>query len=242
MANYSNAFGTVTISAETEELIDRLVTARGDAGGLVQINPETGVLVPVGNIPEGFEVSKKFEFTGEGRWNFDNTIDDFFDFFDEKPELAGDLVDHPFLLDWHVNDAESGNKFITIFKREIRWDSALKNVVFYDMEILEDLDYTAANLIAYDFYEGDEVIDSSYALAIFNSFMKDIDKLVEQYPAETPTGKLLRQIQAHPAEFKVHLKNNRDSGVWNDVLDFLYEGLGLTPDGFWLTIKTEEGN
>lgn len=227
MANYSNAFGTVTINAETEELIDRLVAARGDAGGLVQINPETGVLVPVGNIPEGFEVSKKFEFTGEGRWNFDNTIDDFFDFFDEEPELAGDLVDHPFLLDWHVNDAEISNGFITIFRREIRWDSALKNVVFYDLEILEDLPYTAANLIAYDFYEEDEVIDSSYALATFDSFMEEIGRLVEQYPEEASTNTLLRQIQANPDEFKVYLQNNKDSGVWTDVLDFLYEGLKL---------------
>ena len=95
------------------------------------------------------------------------------------------------------------------------------------MEILEDLDYTAANLIAYDFYEEDEVIDRSYALAKFDSFMKDIDKLAEQYPAETPTGKLLRQIQAHPTEFKVYLENNEDSDIWTDVLDFLYEGLEL---------------
>ena len=227
MANYSTAFGTVTISAETEELIDRLVTARGDAGGLVQINPESGVLVPVGDVPEGFEVSKKFEFTGEGRWNFDNTIDDFFDFFDEEPELAGDLVDHPFLLDWHVNDSECGIGFIMIFKREIRWDSALKTVVFYDIEILEDLPYTAANLIAYDFYEENEVIDSSYALATFNSFMEEIDRLIEQYPEEASTNTLLRQIKDNPDGFKVYLQNNKDSGVWTDVLDFLYEGLDL---------------
>ena len=227
MANYSSAFGTVTISAETEELIDRLVTARGDAGGLVQINPESGVLVPVGNLPEGFEVSKKFEFTGEGRWNFDNTIDDFFDFFDEEPELAGDLVDHPFLLDWYVNDSECGIGFINIFKREIRWDSALKNVVFYDIEILEDLPYTAANLIAYDFYEENEVIDSSYALTTFDSFMEEIDRIIEQYPEEASTNTLLRQIKDNPDGFKVYLQSNKDSGVWTDVLDFLYEGLEL---------------
>ena len=227
MANYSTAFGTVTISAETEELIDRLVTARGDAGGLVQINPESGVLVPVGDVPEGFEVSKKFEFTGEGRWNFDNTIDDLFDFFDEEPELAGDLVDHPFLLDWHVSDSECGIGFIIIFKREIRWDPELKNVVFYDLEILEDLEYNATNLIAYDFYDEDEVIDSSYALATFNSFMEEIDRLIEQYPEEASTNTLLRQIKDNPDGFKVYLQNNKDSGVWTDVLDFLYEGLDL---------------
>ena len=242
MANYSTAFGTVAISAETEELIDRLVAARGDAGGSVQINPESGVLVPVGNVPGGFEVAKKFEFTGEGRWTFNNTIEDFFDFFDEEPELAGDLVDHFFILDWYVSDAESGIGFITIFKREILWDPDLKNVMSFDLEVLEDLAYTAANLIVYDFYDEDEVIDSSYALATFNSFMEDIDKLVEEYPAETSTGKLLRQIQAHPAEFKVHLQNNKDSGVWTDFEDFLYNGLNLTPDGSWLTMKTEEGN
>lgn len=241
MANYSTAFGTVIIIAETEELIDRLVSARGDAGGSVQIKPETGIIVPVGNVPTGL-LAKKFEFTGEGRWSFNNTIEEFFDFFDEEPELAGDLVDHPFFLGWYVSDAESGNGFITIFNREIRWDTDLKKAVLYDLEVLEDLEYTATNLIAYDFYDEDEVIDSSYALATFDYFMEDIDKLVEQYPAETSTGKLLRQIQAHPAEFKVHLQNNKDSGIWTDFEDFLHNGLNLTPDGSWLTMKTEEGN
>lgn len=146
-----------------------------------------------------------------------------------------------FLLDWYVSDAESGIGFITIFKREILWDPDLKNVMSFDLEVLEDLAYTAANLIAYDFYDEDEAIDSSYALATFNSFMEDIDKLVEEYPAETSTGKLLRQIQAHPAEFKVHLQNNKDSGVLTDFEDFLYNGLNLTPDGSWLTMKTKEG-
>ncbi|MBC1212424.1 hypothetical protein [Listeria booriae] len=168
MANISNAFGTITIPAQMVEehpqeliLLIKLIEkelSRFDYNTILS-DDYAQVCADIQNATSPHELV--LDFTGSGRWAYDNNVHAFFEWL--LPENAT-IDDYSWLISLFDNkdatltfsflDYEQGSEALyraTIQIHPYIHEKRLATKVVYEHS--DDIDVTAANLMAYDFYE-----------------------------------------------------------------------------------------
>lgn len=193
MANLSSAFGTVTIQAETPELIKQLLQLHEAAEKHVYY--ETDIEYDETQLEseiEPYEDKYLFEtiFTATGRWSFSSNVDWFFSLltggYDKELEkhglidLKNEVKNHDFSVTFSFTDSEPGCAFIDIGTAITEW-IASKQKAHTSYNVTESLDYTVENLLEHDIYGKGDIVSVQYILDNYDEVMENEDPIYMQH-------------------------------------------------------------
>lgn len=215
MANISSAYGTVTITADTDQAIRDLLSLHELA--------EEGVYYSTEFESDGnpyFEMHTTEEdgkrllalnFTGDGRWDITTNFERFWDtLFREQQPLTTVVKGQSYTVQFDYYDEEAGCAFIATGTYITRWDAETRQqeIILDDSETYE---YTAANLIRFGFT--DEAYDAETILEDWDEFVPMLIEDSELYTFATKQSDALKQILT-----KSHIPVLYDP---NDLLDYI---------------------
>lgn len=258
MANLSTAFGTVTITAKTTDILAQFLSLHlkseefvGYNTTLTDINKlnikEVQQYVKTNSYPSKPEpnyYSIDLTFSGTGRWSFISNINWFFsclknldkhDYLlkrnDVEPiylEIAQSLSKERLTADWHVTDSESGCDFISVYDMEITWNPEKQEQVILSETNEISTDYTAENLIKYEFYDQGEIWDIQYIRDNYDYFIECLKQENTDFSNDYKT--IVESILAQPDKFKefINKPDYNVSAIWYDISEILLDELELT--------------
>lgn len=258
MANLSTAFGTVTITAKTTDILAQFLSLHlksqehADYGTtLTDINKlnikEVQQYVKKNSYPSKPDpnyYSIDLTFSGTGCWSFVSNINWFFSCLknfdkhdyslkrnDVEPiylEIAQSLSKERLTANWHVTDSESGCDFISVYDMEITWNPEKQEQVILSETKEISTDYTAENLIEYDFCDQGEVWDIQYVRDNYDYFIECLKQENTDFDADYKT--IVENILAQPDKFKefINKPDYNVSTVWYDISEILLDELELT--------------
>ena len=257
MANLSTAFGTVTITAKDPNILAQFLSLhlkseeRAHYGTtLTDINKlnikEVQQYVKKNSYPSKPDpnyYSINLTFSGTGRWSFISNINWFFSCLKnldkhDHPlnnnidplylEMAQSLSKERLTANWHVTDSESGCDFISVYDMEITWNPEKQEQVILSETEEISTDYTAENLIEYDFYDQGEVWDIQYIRDNYDYFIECLKQENTDFSNDYKT--IVENILAQPDKFKEFInKPDHDvSAIWYDISEILLDELELT--------------
>ena len=258
MANLSTAFGTVTITAKTTDILAQFLSLHlkseefvGYNTTLTDINKlnikEVQQYVKKNSYssePDPNYYSIKLNFSGTGRWSFDSNINWFFSYLKDLNkhdhplkrdnvdplylEMAQSLSKERLTANWHVTDSESGFDFISIYDMEITWNPEKQEQVTLSETDEISTDYTAENLIEYEFYDQGEVWDIQYIRDNYDYFLECLKQ--ENTYVDDDHKTIVENILAQPDNFKEFINNPEHdaSAIWYDISEILLDELELT--------------
>lgn len=258
MANLSTAFGTVTITAKTTDILAQFLSLHlkseefvGYDTTLTDINKlnikEVQQYVKTNSYPSKPEpnyYSIDLTFSGTGKWSFISNINWFFSClknFDKHDyslkrnnvepiylEIAQSLSKERLTANWHVTDSESGCDFISVYDMEITWNPEKQEQVTLSEKDEISTDYTAENLIEYDFCDQGEVWDIQYVRDNYDYFIECLKQENTDFDADYKT--IVENILAQPDKFKefINKPDYNVSTVWYDISEILLDELELT--------------
>ena len=257
MANLSTAFGTVTITAKDPNILAQFLSLHliseeyAYYGTTLNVNgldiKEVQQYVKTNSYPSKPEpnyYSIDLTFSGTGRWSFISNINWFFSCLKNLDEhdhpLKRNDID-PFYLEmaqllskerltanWHVTDSESGYDFISVYDMEITWNPEKQEQVTLSETDEISTDYTAENLIEYEFYDKGEVWDIQYIRDNYDYFIECLKQENTDFDADYKT--IVENILAQPDKFKefINKPDYNVSTVWYDISEILLDELELT--------------
>lgn len=258
MANLSTAFGTVTITAKDPNILAQFLSLHlkseefvGYDTTLTDINKlnikEVQQYVKTNSYPSKPEpnyYSIDLTFSGTGKWSFISNINWFFSClknFDKHDyslkrnnvepiylEIAQSLSKERLTANWHVTDSESGCDFISVYDMEITWNPEKQEQVTLSEKDEISTDYTAENLIEYDFCDQGEVWDIQYVRDNYDYFIECLKQENTDFDADYKT--IVENILAQPDKFKefINKPDYNVSTVWYDISEILLDELELT--------------
>lgn len=253
MANLSTAFGTTTITAPTKDLLAKFLYLQTKSNEHAYYDTtfdrthnstfdKIKELVKESAIEYSTSATIDLSFTGTGRWVFYNNIAWFFD--DLKPDaklewlfekdeqlrnIVAQLQKEKLHATFDVSDSEPGANFITLFEQEIEWNPDQQKSIISDENVSVSTEFTAENLIKYDFYDTDEVIDVEYIRDHFDDFITEL----KSYKSGTANDQTIcRNILNNLDGFKKFINSPKFDchGVYYDIDEILFDVLKLTPD------------
>jgi hypothetical protein len=257
MANLSTAFGTVTITAKDPNTLAQFLSLhlkseeRAYYGTTFNINgfdiKEVQQYVNENSYsskPEPNYYSIDLTFSGTGRWSFISNINWFFSCLKnldkhDHPlkrndidtfylEIAQSLSKERLTANWHVTDSESGFDFILVYDIEITWNPEKQEQVILSETDEISTDYTAENLIEYDFYDQGEVWDIQYIRDNYDYFIECLKQENTNFSIDYKI--IVENILAQPDKFKefINKPDYNVSAVWYDISEILLDELELT--------------
>ena len=258
MANLSTAFGTVTITAKTTDILAQFLSLHLKSEEFVDYGTTLTDINKL-NIKEVQQYVKKnsypskpdpnyysidLTFSGTGCWSFVSNINWFFSCLknfdkhdyslkrnDVEPiylEIAQSLSKERLTANWHVTDSESGCDFISVYDMEITWNPEKQEQVILSETKEISTDYTAENLIEYDFCDQGEVWDIQYVRDNYDYFIECLKQENTDFDADYKT--IVENILAQPDKFKefINKPDYNVSTVWYDISEILLDELELT--------------
>lgn len=258
MANLSTAFGTVTITAKDPNILaqflslhlksEEFVSYRTTLTDINKLNiKEVQQYVKKNSYPSKPDpnyYSIDLTFSGTGCWSFVSNINWFFsclknfdkhDYLlkrnDVEPiylETAQSLSKERLTANWHVTDSESGCDFISVYDMEITWNPEKQEQVILSKTEEISTDYTAENLIEYDFCNQGEVWDIQYVRDNYDYFIECLKQENTDFSNDYKT--IVESILAQPDKFKefINKPDYNVSAVWYDISEILLDELELT--------------
>lgn len=257
MANLSTAFGTVTITAKDPNILAQFLSLhlkseeRADYGTTLNVNgldiKEVQQYVKTNSYPSKPEpnyYSIDLTFSGTGCWSFMSNINWFFSCLknlDKKDhrlkrndidpfylEMAKSLSKERLTANWHVTDSESSCDFISVYDMEITWNPEKQEQVILSETDEISTDYTAENLIEYEFYDKGEVWDVQYIRDNYDYFIECLKQENTDFSNDYKT--IVESILAQPDKFKefINKPDYNVSAVWYDISEILLDELELT--------------
>jgi hypothetical protein len=257
MANLSTAFGTVTITAKDPNTLAQFLSLhlkseeRAYYDTTLNINgldiKEVQQYVNENSYsskPEPNYYSIDLTFSGTGRWSFISNINWFFSCLKnldkhDHPlkrndidtfylEIAQSLSKERLTANWHVTDSESGFDFILVYDIEITWNPEKQEQVILSETDEISTDYTAENLIEYDFYDQGEVWDIQYIRDNYDYFIECLKQENTNFSIDYKI--IVENILAQPDKFKefINKPDYNVSAVWYDISEILLDELELT--------------
>lgn len=258
MANLSTAFGTVTITAKTTDILAQFLSLHLKSEEFVSYRTTLTDINKL-NIKEVQQYVKKnsypskpdpnyysidLTFSGTGCWSFVSNINWFFSClknFDKHDyllkrndveliylETAQSLSKERLTANWHVTDSESGCDFISVYDMEITWNPEKQEQVILSETKEISTDYTAENLIEYEFCNQGEVWDIQYVRDNYDYFIECLKQ--ENTDFDTDYKTIVENILAQPDKFKefINKPDYNVSAVWYDISEILLDELELT--------------
>ena len=258
MAHLSTAFGTVTITAKDPNILAQFLSLHlkseehADYGTtLTDINKlnikEVQQYVKTNSYPSKPEpnyYSIDLTFSGTGCWSFISNINWFFSCLknldkqdhplkrnDIDPfylEMAQSLSKERLTANWHVTDSESGCDFISVYDMEITWNPEKQEQVTLSETEEVSTDYTAENLIEYDFCDQGEVWDIQYIRDNYDYFIECLKQENTDFSNDYKT--IVESILAQPDKFKgfINKPDYNVSAICYDISEILLDELELT--------------
>ena len=258
MANLSTAFGTVTITAKTTDILAQFLSLHLKSEEFVSYGTTLTDINKL-NIKEVQQYVKKnsypskpdpnyysidLTFSGTGKWSFISNINWFFSCLknfdkhdyslkrnDVEPiylEIAQSLSKERLTANWHVTDSESGCDFISVYDMEITWNPEKQEQVILSETKEISTDYTAENLIEYDFCDQGEVWDIQYIRDNYDYFIECLKQENTDFSNDYKT--IVESILAQPDKFKefINKPDYNVSAIWYDISEILLDELELT--------------
>ena len=257
MANLSTAFGTVTITAKDPNTLAQFLSLHLKSeehayyGTTLNINglniKEVQQYVKTNSYPSKPEpnyYSIDLTFSGTGRWSFISNINWFFSYLKDLNkhdhplkrnnvdplylEMAQSLSKERLTANWHVTDSESGFDFISIYDMEITWNPDKQEQVLLSETEESSTNYTAENLIEYEFYDQGEIWDIQYIRDNYDYFLECLKQ--ENAYVDDDHKTIVENILAQPDNFKEFINNpeHDESAIWYDISEILLDELELT--------------
>ena len=227
----------IDLTDETKKEIENWV-AEHSYGGNLQDFFVTNAAFDV-DLPEKTVIFVDLEFTALGRYEFLNTIEDFFKLADrmtfyiqqnghfenEDIRLVEEVLSKPLTATWDVHDAESSSDFIVVYDAKIHWDPEKKVQETLYVICRAEASYNASNLIHYNFQDEWEAIDVAYALTHFDSLIHRLK--MGPIVDDDYIRSVVETILADTKAFHQQLEDCEDEDVYYSIADFLTEALGL---------------
>lgn len=258
MANLSTAFGTVTITAKDPNVLAQFLSLHLKSEEHAYYNTtlteikkldikEIQQYVKKNSYPSKPDPnyhSIKLTFSGTGRWSFVSNINWFFSCLKDLDkhdhplkrnnvdplylEMAQSLSKERLTANWHVTDSESGCDFISTYGMEITWNPDKQEQILLSETEEISTNYTAENLIEYEFYDQGEVWDIQYIRDNYDYFIECLKQENTDFDADYKN--IVENILAQPDKFKEFINNTEynTSAVWYDISEVLLEELELT--------------
>lgn len=249
MANLSSAFGDITITARTPQILSDFIhlhnisdanvsyeTCMSDFEDLNKKDIQKKVKKEAIKQQNGNYYQITTPFHGTGRWNFRNNISWFFDLFKDdfslkhrfdknNLETIKTLKHERFTVIFDVTDSESGSDFIETYKKRITWNPDKQDLVEINEDDYDCVNYTAENLIDKGIYETGEVWDTEYIINNYDYFLEEVlesSNNIASYYQKTKI--LIDQILNHKEAFKKYLDDQDDnSGVYYELEEWIDE-------------------
>ena len=142
--------------------------------------------------------------------------------------MAQSLSKERLTANWHVTDSESGFDFILVYDMEITWNPEKQEQVLLSETEEISTDYTAENLIEYEFYDQGEVWDIQYIRDNYDYFLECLKQ--ENTYVDDDHKTIVENILAQPDNFKEFINNPEHdaSAIWYDISEILLDELELT--------------
>lgn len=192
-----------------------------------------GLYTDTNEIYKDCPICAEFNLDLAGRWTFTNNINWFFsqafnlthlyDHSDEINQLIDKVKQRNYYVQFRFAEEESGCDFIQEGDVIIKWDGQRQEQTI-ESEEYHEYDYSASNLIKFDFYDAGDAWDTEYIIENPETFK---DCLLERYDEQ-----YLIEIAENLDLFIAFLKDNReelDTGVYWEIEEW-YEG-SLAIDG-----------
>lgn len=227
MANISEAYGYMTIKAATLDEIETILELhdRGQEGVCYDIMITLSDLdEPIDRAVFNEETSQyelELDFTGNGRWNFINNVEQFIPTI-LKMDDEDELSNVSFQAEFNFKDAEPGCNFIYEATILVGYDAKSGKVYKQTLSESDEVDYTASNLIEYGFYNSWEVLDTDYILKHFGD-AKDQLRFIDK----DNTRPIIKSFLSNISTFKEYVETVKkmnavpqvffDFGDWLDV-------------------------
>ena len=258
MANLSTAFGTVTITAKNPNILAQFLSLHLKSEERACYNTTLTEIKKLdikeiqqyvkknsySSEPDPNYYSIKLNFSGTGRWSFVSNINWFFSYLKDLNkhdhplkrdnvdplylEMAQSLSKERLTANWHVTDSESGFDFISIYDMEITWNPEKQEQITLSETDEISTDYTAENLIEYEFYDQGEVWDIQYIRDNYDYFIECLKQENTDFNNDYKT--IVENILAQPDNFKEFINNPEHdaSAIWYDISEILLDELELT--------------
>ena len=169
-------------------------------------------------------------FTATGRWTFANNVEWFFEnVFEQTDTLVDTLKTKTFHATFDFLEEEGGAGFIADSSINIEWKpSEQKQCTLSDQTI--EYEYTAENLIKFDFYKPGNVWDSDYILKHPQYFVDALKEIKDDEKINVNSSAILENLPA----FLTEVQKENDSSIYLELEEWLeYE----CPDAFKLSVE-----
>ena len=201
MANCSNAFGQVTITALNREFLSQVLKAHILSEERTAYDITLSSLQSVEDVDQYLneniieesdgKVSINDNFTGTGRWSITNNFEWFWselltehdnypqELKDALPELKNQQLNATF----KYKDEESGSQFLGTGTYETVWNPNIQRVE-NPVDSWQDYEYNVDNMIELEFYDEWDVIDGKFIDGHWDEFEPDgeLKDLIDKYP------------------------------------------------------------
>lgn len=216
MANISSAYGTVTITADSDQAIRDLLSLHEltEDGATYQTEFESDCNVSFELHTTETEDGKRsliMDFTGDGRWDITTNFDRFWiALFSENDELTTKVKHQSYMVEFNYFDEETGCGFIAEGTYVTAWDTKTQQSSII-LDTSDTYEYTAENLIRFGFT--DNAYDSESILGNWDEFVSvlvDSSELKEIALKQPDRLKQIIETASLPVLYDP-----------NDVLDYL---------------------
>ena len=197
MANISSAFGTVTIQAQTPELIKKLLQLHTEVEKNAHYDTtieyeENELDTNIYHIPHEDQYEFEAPFYASGRWTFESNVNWFFSslkgnydeefkkFNENLIQLKNKIKEHDFTVIFNFTDSESGCDFIHKGIATVEW-SASKQTDTVQYNIIESHDFTVEALLECEIYDEGDVLSVQYILDNYDKVMRNEDEIFMKY-------------------------------------------------------------
>lgn len=243
MANISSAYGTVTINTgDLNDLATFLYLQQKSNQNAYydttlkleydKINTLEKIQEYVNNYHHKIEDQCyiSLSFTALGRWTFANNTEWFFEsVFEQTDTLVDTIKTKAFNATFDFLEEEGGVGFIADSSIDIEWEPSKQKQYTLDDQTIE-YDYTAENLIKFDFYEPGNVWDSDYILKHPQYFVDALKEIKDDEIINVNSSAILENLSA----FLTEVQKENNNCIYLELEEWLeYE----CPDAFKLSVE-----
>ena len=233
MANLSEAHGRVYIKASNLKTIEDFLLIQEERNkyvyyptDIIDSQSDISDVVSARTTQENGYYICNMWFTAEGRWCFENNIDDFFDctlFQDTDDVFIRKMKEYVCSQDIQIKfeyvDAEASQNFVKEQEATITYNSKTKDISI-DVKTIKDLPYTAENLIVYGYYECDEIVSVQFLLDYYDDYLREnefylkhkdeIIPILEKQKEKEEIFFFLESLESSIPELKEYVEKNKE--------------------------------
>lgn len=237
MANISNAFGEITINANSIDAIKNFIILQREFNKHKDYQTELATFIlsdsgleeditDYATTTANSQFIYEDKFTASSRWNFENNVKHFLDAFEISNDDSNELKilkeacrKESYHIRFDITDEESGCQLLRTAVATIDYNPK-QNIKNYTYEVITSYDYTVENLITLGVYNDDEILSPTYVINHYDDVIYDennaLDNLLMTYKED-----ILKLLASHPYPNGIYYSLEDLIDDYKELKDFL---------------------